>query len=650
MLIAKVLVPHPKLPLLDYALRDDMNAQIGSLVLVPLRNKQITGVVCEINPSSHIATLREILKVHEICLNPQMITFLMKASNYYLSEIGGIAKLMLPLEMNFDHTFNSQLSRNFDQEVLDLPPLSASQVFALQTLMEHNGVSVLKGITGSGKTEVYFHQIIEMLKLGKQSLLMLPEIALSKQIIDRFRIRFGFDPDVWNSSISPSKKRKLLQRIMMGDAKIIIGTRSALFLPYKDLGLVIVDEEHDQSYKQEDGVLYNARDMAVLRGAITGHKVVLGSATPSIETLYNAQIGKYNLVELKSRFGEAVLPNIKIVDMRLQKMSKRTWISPELQFGIGRTLEAREQSMLFLNRRGYAPILLCTSCGHRITCGSCSSFLVLHQSKKRLECHHCSYVTSIKHTCPECSADDSMLPCGPGIERIAEEVAQKFPSARLQLMTKEELRSDADIQNILSKIANREIDILIGTQVITKGYHFPHLSLIGVIDADIALGGGDLRGSERTFQLLHQVSGRAGRAETTGTVYFQTYNPESKLLDMLTRHEFDNFISYELSTREASSMPPFSKMAAILLSGANEIDVMLEGKKLVKLAPQHNLVRVLGPAPAMLSKLKNKYRYRVLVIAERKIDVQSYLKQWFSLYKAPSKIHVKVDLDPYNFS
>ncbi|MES2215136.1 MAG: primosomal protein N' [Pseudomonadota bacterium] len=646
MTIIRVLIPHLQLPILDYLLLENTGTKVGDLVLVPFRNKQIVGIVFEIDILSDIKKPREVIEVYDTHIDPKMLTFLSKASRYYLAELGSLAKLMLPLEMNL--ALPCPRSEEFVGKTL--PPLSLPQNEALEKISACEGVSVLKGVTGSGKTEVYFHLIAELLQKGQQSLLMLPEIALSRQIIDRFKERFGFDPDIWNSSISPAKKRKLLGRILEGDAKIVIGTRSALFLPYKNLRLIVVDEEHDQSYKQEDGVLYNARDMAVMRGAIMGHSIVLGSATPSIETLYNVSIGKYNLVTLGSRFGEAVLPEVKIIDMRLHKMPKESWISPPLQLAIRQALELGEQSMIFLNRRGYAPMLLCSSCGHRVSCKSCSSWLVLHKSKKRLECHHCGYVTSIKSSCPECAMEDVMLPCGPGVERIAEEIAHKFPEAKIQLMTKEELKTDSEIQIILKRIHEREIDILIGTQVITKGYHFPHLSLVGVVDADIGLGGGDLRGSERAFQLLHQVSGRAGRAQTKGAVYLQTYNPGSGLLDMLTRNEFDDFISYELSTRVENNMPPIAKMAAILLSGKNEVELMMEGKKFVSFAPMHELIRVLGPAAATLSKLKNKYRCRILVITDRKIDIQAYLRQWLGAYKIPSKIHVKVDIDPYSFS
>jgi primosomal protein N' (replication factor Y) len=527
--IIRVLLPHLQLPILDYLAPND-TFKAGDLVVVPFRSKEVMGIVVEVGITSEFKNLREIVAAAGVSISPKYLEFAFKTSKYYMAEMGSIAKLILPVEPP-----SSQASEaphidpdNFND--IALSPLSPSQSTALNQMQSYEGISVLQGVTGSGKTEVYFHLIADTLKQRKQALLMLPEIALSSQIIDRFTGRFGFKPDVWNSSITPAKKRKLLAKIISGESQIIIGTRSSLFLPYKDLALIIIDEEHDASYKQESGVLYNARDMAVLRSTIFGHPVVLGSATPSIETLHNANLGKYQLVHLTSRFGEASLPEVKIIDMRLQKMEKSTWLSRELKDAMASELGKGNQAMLFLNRRGYAPMMLCGSCGHRVTCKSCSSWMVLHKARKRLECHHCGDVSAIKNKCIECEVEDSYIACGPGVERIAEEAAHCFQNARIQLMTKEEMCSEAAIREILRKIKDQEVDILIGTQIITKGYHFPKLSLVGVIDADIGLGGGDLKGSERAFQLLHQVSGRAGREDTKGVVYLQTYDPEGRLI------------------------------------------------------------------------------------------------------------------------
>lgn len=646
----RVLIPHLQLPTLDYLA--PQGAEVGDLVTVPFRNKEMMGVVYQTDIQSEFKNLREVSSSLGVSISPKHLEFILRASKYYMAEPGSIAKLMLPLPViATPSSLRVGVADEADEATKksELPPLSPSQAIALGQIQSWSGVSVLRGVTGSGKTEVYFHLIADVIKAGKQSLLMLPEIALSSQIIDRFTERFGFKPDVWNSSITPAKKRKLLARIISGEAAIIIGTRSALFLPYKDLDLIIIDEEHDASYKQESGVLYNARDMAVLRSHIFEHRLVLGSATPSIETLHNTNIGKYNLVNLAHRFGGASMPEVKIIDMRMQKLPKSTWLSRELKDAIATELGSGNQAMLFLNRRGYAPMMLCTSCGHRVTCKSCSSWMVMHKVRKRLECHHCGDMSAIKTTCKECETEGSFIACGPGVERIAEEVASCFQNARIQLMTKEEMSSEAAICDILRKIENQEIDILIGTQVITKGYHFPKLSLVGVIDADIGLSGGDLKGSERAFQLLHQVSGRAGREAIQGKVYLQTYDPESRLIKLLQNNEFDEFSRHELETRASSHMPPFARMVSVLLSGKGEDRVRLEAEVIARLAPRHEAVRVMGPVPAMMSKLQDKYRYRILLVADRKIDIQSYMKQWFEQRKLPNYLHLKVDVDPYSF-
>ena len=674
----RVLLPQLQLPMLDYLGPNDIKP--GDFVVAPFRNKEMVGVVYEVDVVSEFKNLREISYVVGLSIPPKHLEFALKASKYYMTEPGSIAKLMLPVEpsLGLDPRvsgvskddriksegntilFSSRLTRGsraiinswdprIKPEGSNLPSLSPSQAIALAQIQSHKGVSILQGVTGSGKTEVYFHLMLDVIKQGKQVLLMLPEIALSSQIIDRFIERFDFKPDIWNSSITPAKKRKLLARIISGDASIVIGTRSSLFLPYKNLGLIVIDEEHDASYKQESGVLYNARDMAVLRSTIFNHPILLGSATPSIETLHNAQSGKYNLVQLDHRFGLASMPEVKIIDMRTQKLEKSTWLSRELKDAIAAELGFGNQAMLFLNRRGYAPMMLCAACGHRVTCKSCSSWMVMHKARKRLECHHCGDISAIKTKCSECGVEDSFVACGPGVERIAEEVAHCFQNARIQLMTKEEMNSEVAIRGILKKIENQEIDILIGTQIITKGYHFPKLSLVGVIDADIGLGGGDLKGSERAFQLLHQVSGRAGREDVKGKVYLQTYDPEARLIKLLQNNEFDEFSRHELSTRMEANMPPFSRMVGVLVSGKKEEQVLLAAKTIARIAPTHEATRILGPAPAMMSKLQNKYRYRLLLITERKIDIQAYIKQWLGGYKAPSGIEVRVDVDPYSF-
>lgn len=642
----RVILPNLHLPELDYL--SDSDLQVGDIILVPLRNKEVTAVVTAINVEGRAKNLRHVIENLNMKVSEKMLQFIFKAAKYYMVESGSIAKLMLPVPLSGGREVKDNIAQNFDN--INLPELSDDQKEALNEIKSHSNPSVLKGITGSGKTEVYFHMMADIIASGGQALLMLPEIALSAQIIDRFKYRFGFEPAIWNSRVTKAKKRNLLRGIITGKTKVVIGTRSALFLPYSNLDIIVVDEEHDASYKQEEGVLYNARDMAVMRSVMVGGKVVLASATPSIETLYNVKIGKYDLVNLHSRFGEAVLPDVEIVDMRTQKMQKGSWISPPLKAAIKRALEKQEQSMIFLNRRGYAPMVLCKSCGHKVTCNACSTWLVMHKAKQKLECHHCGYNQDMVTDCTECGEKDSIISCGPGVERIAEEVGKIFPEARIQLITKEEMKSESEINDVLGKIQNHEVDILIGTQIITKGYHFPKLNLVGVVDSDVGFSGGDLRGTERSFQLLYQVSGRAGRENTKGTVLMQTFSPESPVIGFLKGHEFEKFIEYELDTRVSGNMPPVTKIAAMLISGPDESRIMIEAKKIVRMSPKSDRVRILGPAPALLTKLQNKYRYRILIIADRKIDIQSYIALWLANYKLPGSMIMKVDVDPYSFN
>ena len=641
---ALILIPQAKLFPLDYNVPDGMNLQKGQLVVVPYRNKHKIGVVLETDIVSTAKKLKDIERIvsDDIVIHANMLEFIRKSAAYYLEEMGSMAKLMLPIDW-IDHK-DEPLIQEFKN--INLPILSPEQEDALQKIST-NSVSVLHGITGSGKTEVYFYLIKKALAEGKQALLMLPEIALSKQIVHRFEERFGSKAVVWNSSITPAKKRKILLGIMSGSVRVVIGARSGLFLPYKDLGLIIVDEEHDHSYKQDEQILYNARDMAIFRAHIEKIPVILGSATPSLETFYNIQTGKYVEVILSSRFGDATLPDVVAIDMR--KKPKNSWISNELKTAIARKLEAREQVMLFLNRKGYAPLLVCSTCGHRATCGSCSTALVYHKSANKLNCHHCGYHAKAYVNCPECSSENSMIPCGPGVERIHEEVSAYFPDANIQVMTREEMNTPKKASDVISNIMNGTTDIIIGTQIITKGYHFPKLTFVGVIDTDIGLSGGDLRSSEKTFQLLHQVGGRAGREQIKGMMYLQTFNPQSEFVRLLIEHDFNGFMKAELESRVTGHMPPISRMAALIMSGKNDIMVKRAMNDIVRNLPKTDRVIVLGPAAAILSKLHNRYRYRIMLIADKQFNMQGYIANM--LESLPAKIlpDLKVDIDPYHF-
>jgi primosomal protein N' (replication factor Y) len=648
MAVAKILLPINNLIALDYLVPDDLIVNIGDLVIVPFRNDEVTGIVWDtnvINTKSKLKTIKQKVPL-EYKIDDKVIGFIKWTSNYYLNSLGSILKLVLPVDIG---QAPIKVKIQHTEEHYLLPDLSLKQQIVLEEIRSSNKPSIIKGVTGSGKTEIYFHLILDYLKQGKQALIMLPEISISSQIIKRFTARFGFEPVVWNSSITKAQKKMALRGILSNQVKIVIGTRSSLFLPYSNLGIIIVDEEHDASYKQEEGTLYNARDMAVLRSSLSNIKLVLCSATPSIETIYNVRQNKYQLVSLGSRFKEASLPEIALLDMRQEKLPPNSWLSTKLIDSIKNNLGKKEQILLFLNRRGYAPMMLCKACGYRFSCCNCSAWLVLHKATKTMDCHHCGCKNSIYTFCPECLKDDSLTLCGPGIERIEEEVNRLFPSSRITSISRDSNCKPSELKELLSKMENNEIDILIGTQVITKGYHFPNLTLVGVIDADLGVSSvGDLRSSERTYQLLHQVGGRAGREQKKGMVLMQTYYPDNIIFHTLKNSTEDEFIDYELSSRQLYNMPPFAKMASITVTSKNEHKTLELTKHLVAIAPTSS-ARILGPAKAVMSKLAGKYRYRILVLTDRKFNIQKYLTQWLGLVKIPSIYQIKIDIDPQNF-
>lgn len=510
-------------------------------------------------------------------------------------------------------------------------------------------VTVLDGITGSGKTEVYSAALLEMIQGTKQGLILLPEIVLTSQLVERLKTNFGITPTLWHSALTPSRRRDNWIDIVTGKAKLVIGARSALYLPYKNLGMIVVDEEHEASYKQEEGVIYHGRDMAVLRSNIEGIACVLASASPSLETWNNIEQGKFDVITLKSRYGSSVLPDIEVVDMRLEKLNAQSWLSEPLKQQMAEVMAAGEQSLLFLNRRGYAPLTLCRKCGHRFQCPNCSTWLVEHRYPPHLQCHQCGYHESMPSQCPECESEGTLAPCGPGVERLEEEVSLSFPNARIGLMTSDNTSQAGATQELLDKIHARKIDIIIGTQMVAKGHHFPHLSLVGVVDADMGLEGGDLRAAERSYQLLSQVSGRAGRAHTSGKAVIQSYAPENLVIDALKAGDRDAFLDNESKIRQRSGVTPFGRMAAIIISGKESDATQKIAYEFLRHAPQGEGIRILGPSPAPLALLRGQYRFRMLVVTKRNVHIQKLLRHWLSLYRFPSSCSIKVDIDPYSF-
>lgn len=532
--------------------------------------------------------------------------------------------------------------------------LSATQSMAADTLCKFvdDGqfhAALLDGVTGAGKTEVYFEAVAETIRNGKQVLLLLPEIALSNAFLDRFKARFGCAPALWHSSLGPAQRRNTWRGVADGQTKVIVGARSALFLPYQDLGLIIVDEEHDPAYKQDEGVIYNARDMAIVRAHLGKLPIVLVSATPSLETMANVWAGKYTHVHLPDRHAGATLPDVHVIDMKVDKPERQKFISPVLMKTVVDTVAAGEQALLFLNRRGYAPLTLCRTCGHRMECPRCTAWLVEHKNSGKLQCHHCGYAVRIPKECPGCQDTDSFAACGPGVERILEEVRETFPQARTIVLASDTATTHEELTMILDQIRNNEVDVIIGTQIIAKGHHFPNLTCVGVIDADLGLQGGDLRAAERTFQLLHQVAGRAGRAEKPGHVWLQTYLPKNKVMVALSHHDRDRFLEVEMREREAAQMPPISRLAGIIISGKHEAQVDEVARELGKVAPQAENINTLGPAPAPFYRLRGNFRRRLLVRADKGVNIQKAIDEWLALVKVPSTVRIQVDIDPQSF-
>ncbi len=535
------------------------------------------------------------------------------------------------------------------------PALSPDQQAAADRLAEWTGnggfsVTVLDGVTGSGKTETYFAAIAAMLGAGRQVLVLLPEIALGAQWLDRFRRRFGAVPVEWHSDVSQSTRRGAWRAVAAGRARVVVGARSALFLPFADLGLIIVDEEHDSSFKQEDGVCYQARDMAVLRASLARIPIVLVSATPSLETVVNIRRGRYRLVSLPRRHADAALPEITLIDMRRQRIEPGRFLSAPLVEAVAATLDAGEQALLFLNRRGYAPLTLCRACGHRFACPSCTAWLVEHRFTGRLQCHHCGHAERLPALCPECLAAGTLVACGPGVERLREEAAARFPAARIALMVSDLLVGPRAAAELADAMVARRYDVLIGTQIVAKGHHFPMLTLVGVVDADLGMSGGDLRAAERTYQLLHQVAGRAGRETRPGRVLIQTYMPEQPVMQALAAGDRDGFLAAEASARRAMGLPPFGRLAALIVSAGDPDAADFATRALSRAAPQIPGVSVLGPAPAPLAILRGRHRRRFLVKAERSVNLQAVLRDWLGRVKLGGSARLQVDIDPYGFS
>tara|TARA_B100001559_G_scaffold144702_1_gene121366 strand:- start:278 stop:1900 length:1623 start_codon:yes stop_codon:yes gene_type:complete len=508
---------------------------------------------------------------------------------------------------------------------------------------------LLDGVTGSGKTEVYFQAILNILKQKKQVLVLLPEIYLSTEWNFRFKQNFGVDPLIWHSNLSKKIRKETWFKVNRGDNNAIVGARSALFLPFSNLGLIIIDEEHDNSFKQEEGVLYNARDMALIRAKIEKIPIILSTATPSMETWSNSQNNKFSYVKLSERIGIAKMPEIRIVDMREANLDYNKWISHSLKDKISENLVNKNLSLLFLNRRGYAPLKLCNSCGHRLKCRNCESWLVEHKKDNILICHQCGITQKFENKCKSCGKEETLISCGPGVERIEEEIMGYFPEVKIEILSSDTVKNPQAMSALLEKIQNSEIDIIIGTQMISKGHNFKNLTLVGIIDADMSLSGGDLRASEKAFQVLHQVSGRAGRENKKGIVLIQTYDPENQVIEALKKNNRDNFLTMEKDFRKVANLPPFGRLVSIIISSKDQYKLERFGNTLKDIAPNFENVSILGPAPAPIFYLRGKFRYRFLIKTKKEINIQKVIKIWLQNTKIPSAIKLVIDIEPYSF-
>jgi primosomal protein N' (replication factor Y) (superfamily II helicase) len=535
-------------------------------------------------------------------------------------------------------------------------PLSEAQTRAaaeLRDAVSEGGYStwLVKGVTGSGKTEVYLEAVAEALRQGRQALVLLPEIALSVEFLDRVEARFDGRPVEWHSGVTQAARRRAWHAVASGEAQLVVGARSALYLPFRNLGLLVIDEEHDGSYKQEDGVRYHARDMGVLRASLEGATVVLASATPSLETWANADAGKYHRLDLPERYGAARLPETALIDLRESAPEGGRWISEPLARAVSERLAEKEQSLLFLNRRGYAPLTICRACGHQIGCDACDARMVEHRFRKRLVCHQCGATKPIPTTCPSCKAEGRLHAIGPGIERLAEEAELLWPAARIALLSSDLTDSHAAMKARIAEIAEGAADVVIGTQIVSKGHNFPHLTLVGVIDADLGLQGGDLRAAEKTFQLIRQVAGRAGRADKPGTALVQTYMPEHPALRAIVSGDDEGFWRAEAAARRSAGMPPYGRLAGIILSGPDEARLWETARALAQAGEvlRRAGMEVYGPAPAPIARVRGRHRLRFLIKAARRMSLQPAIADWVATVKLPANVRATIDIDPQSF-
>ena len=642
--------------------------KVGQLVQVPLRHKQTLGMVLAAGDASVPRSRLKQATPLPIHMPEDIQRFIPWVAGWYMETQGAVLKMALPnvaavtmlLKQGLAVAKSEKPQPATGQHKLTKDQAAAAHQLLAAVKQRKNNKGdnydaplpfLLDGVTGSGKTEVYFEAVAETLAQAKQVLILLPEIALSASFQQRFADRFGFAPLLWHSNVTPAKRRAVWGEVLPKTPLVVAGARSALFLPFYRLGLIVVDEEHDQSYRQDEGTRYHARDMAVVRARLARIPLVLASATPSLESEVNADGGRYKRLSLSRRIGAAGMPSLKLVDLATTPPEKGRWLAPPLVDAMGETLAKGDQVLLFLNRRGYAPMSLCRACGYRLQCPNCSAWLVSHSraTQQILQCHHCGHRLPYPEVCPKCDAGDSLIACGPGVERLEEEVAARFPDYQRGIFSSDVIASQWAGTDVIAKVVAGEIDVIIGTQMIAKGHHFPNLTLVGVVDADLGLSGGDLRASETSWQLLMQVAGRAGRADKPGRVFIQTAVAKSPIIKSLIAGDRPAFIASEKAARRKADMPPFGRLAGVILSATDDKQLVKAAEAMRVAWPNYQAITLLGPAPAPLWRVRRRYRMRFLLKCKKEVNLQQAIRVWLDAAPLPSNIRCKVDIDPINF-
>lgn len=639
-----------------YSYRCAFAVEIGSIVRLCFGRKIYNAIVVSIDDkSSYKGKFKQVEYVYDIKFKHNFIDFMQFFADYSLTPLGLVATIMLRY-FNEDAKYEAKIPPGFELSLIENRALgdvlSAEQALVAKQIIElceenKYKTILLEGVTGCGKTEVYFEAISYILAKQGQALILLPEISLTKQFLERFFKIFGFKAYSWHSGLAKKKKQEIWSAVYSGEAKIVIGVRSALFLPFNNLKLIVVDEEHDSSYKQEENIFYNARDMAVARARFENIAIILSSATPSVETLVNAQQGKYKHFKLPNRFNNIKMPKISLVDLNQHK--NQGFVSDILLQELAKNLAKKQQSILFLGRRGYAPLTLCKDCGHRITCPNCSVYMVQHKLYSGLLCHYCGYSATLPIKCENCS-EQNFITIGCGVERIFEEITAKLPQARLLMLSTDLVGNIKNLRRQLQLIEDGAVDIIIGTQLISKGHNFSNVSLVGVIDADLSLHNGDPRASEKTYQILTQVTGRAGRTGLESIGIIQSYNCEHQAIKAIINATQNEFYAYEIAEREKANMPPFSRFAALIISAPSDEEAKSYARLLRHNMHSYSNIAIFGPAQAPIAVLCNKYRYRILIRATKSVNIQQYIKDLLKKHnKASARISIQVDIDPQSF-